>query len=507
MRISTIVFCFAIAFVSYCQVLAQGPVNSPNPDNSMKLLTELANAKSPLLLEGEITTAILKTSNGCGIGNYMIPSTGDTSQGYPPVIGALKDGFPNSQWAYDVLDTLPGTQIKGVAFTREVWPENTSIVSGGAQNPYVVVTDAGMYSYWIPQAFSPWGDEVFTLDSISISGITKMAGQVTTDKSDPVVLYVEDSTDHYSIRVYSYPGLLEQFRFPFHFEPEVFEIADDGIFITGWDTNGSYSLYHYSTLQNSLIATYPLNESASNAQEFLKMGDSLLILSSPGDSITRLSLVLSPTGTLSQSTIYSPSGARATYNEYKTEQKFTFQPVVDPNSAYLEKQILIYDPVTTQLDTFQTDLHLDYFKHPREENMGFGYFNLEWMGAKWEGTNSDTVYLSDFSIPFKVNAGAVPDFINATFGCWVSILEEHEKINFDVYPNPASENVTINLTGLEKGNLYELEILDMTGRLHYSLSLEAYQKLQLPLQDLEKGTYILKLDTGKNIIARKLVLQ
>ncbi len=535
MKISTIVLCLAILASFCCKAIGQGPTQISNPENLRNLDPNRANLEAlkaavaveglwafwdseffwdsegfiqaPLLIEGEITHTILKTSNGCGIGNYLIPSSGDPSQGHPPLLGAIREGFPISLWAYDVIDTLPGTEIKGVAFTREPWPENTSIVSWGSQNPYVVVTDIGMYAYWIPGDFSPYGDNVNTLSSVSVPGVLRMATQVTTVKTDPIVLYVEDSTNYFSMVVYSYPGLQEQFRFPFHFEPEVFEVTDDGLFITGLDTNGTYNLYHYGTAQDTLYAIYPLNDSAANAQEFLQIGDSLFILSSPANSMTMLSLVLSSTGALSQSVIYPHSGARATYNEYRNEQKFTFQPVADPNNSFLEDQILVFDPTTNQRDTFQTNLQLDYFKHPKEENMGFGIFNLEWMGSRWDGGASDIVYLGEFSTPIEIYAGAFPQFVNATFGCWVSILDELDKIKFDVYPNPAAEQVTINLIGLEKGRQYELKILDMSGKLQYLTSLEAYQKISLPLQDLEKGTYILKLDTGKNIITRKLVLQ
>ena len=182
-----------------------------------------------------------------------------------------------------------------------------------------------------------------------------MAGQTTTDISGPIVLYKSDSVGGHNIHVFSYPDLLEQFAFPFHFEPEIFEIAESEFFIAGHDTIGDYSLYHFSALQDTLLAVYHLNDSASNAQEFLKIGDSLFFLSSPGDSMVVLTALNTAGGQLYQTVVYSQSGARATNNEYKGQQQFTFQPVSDTSGASLDKQILTLNPVSyTHLRAHET---------------------------------------------------------------------------------------------------------------------------------------------------------
>ena len=452
---------------------------------------------------------VLKTANGCGIGNFLVPSTGDTSQGIPPLLGTFSGSWSDSH--YKVLDKVPGTQIKGVAFTRTGWLENTSIVSAiNAQEPYVVISETGMFSYRIDEHFSPEWDTIYRLDSIFIPGILRMAKQITTDKNDPIVLLVEDSVNNYRIRFYSYPDLQEQFSFDFHFEPEIFEVTNDALFITGRDTSGSYVLYHFSALQDTLLAIYTLNESASNAQEFLKTGDSLFLLSSPGDSIVVLSAINIADSALAQTVIYSKSGARATYNEFQNNKYFTFQPVADMPDSVLDQQILILDPLTNQLDTFLINLHLDQFKHPQPANSGFGPFSMGWIGAKWKDGISDSVFISDAYAAdiARMQTGAFPQYINATYGCWVGNPEnELDKIKFEVYPNPVSSEVVINLTGLKKGSKYTLYITDISGKVHYTTYLEAYQKIHLPVQMLLKGLYFLNLNTGRSIITQKLLIQ
>ncbi len=469
--------------------------------------SDSARSEEALIIQGEISHAILKTSNGCGVGNYLIPATGDTSQGIPPILGALDYGF-QSPWEFEFIDTIPGTQIKGVAFARDLWSQSSSLVSGGPTYPYVVVSDVGIHSYYVPLSYAPsFGGPVTYISSISIPGVTRMAKEFTTDWNDPIALYIEDSTDHFSIRGYDFPNLQEQFRFPIEVAPEIFVVAENGIYITGWDTSGTYTLYHYGTVLGQLQGTYPLNDSAGNALEFVKRGDSLVILSAPGDSMALVTLVDSSGGGFSQTVAYPHSDVRATFNEHRGFPKFTFQPEMDPNGGLLEDQILIFDPADNTLDTFTVDLELDYFKQPKEEFPGFGYFSVDWMGAKWEGAGADTVYIGDFQGLSKITTGAFPNYVNGTFGCWFSTLTELEKINFELYPNPTSDQVTINLIGLEKGRDYELEILDVKGRLYHTVTLQAYQKLQLPLESLAKGTYMLKLDTGKNVISKKLILQ
>ena len=461
-------------------------------------------SESPLSLDSK-NKVVLRTSNGCGIGNFIIPSTGNPSLGIPPLIGSIAVNWPNH--TYNVLDTVPGKHIKGVAFTRP-WGGNTSIISAfSSAQPYVVVSDTGMFTYWFDWDFSPSAGTIYKGDSSFIPGIVKMANQVTDDTTNTIVLLVEDTAGMYSIRVYSYPDLLEQFNFPFHFLPEIFELTENALFITGWDTNTNFMLYHYSVLQDTLYASYPLNDAASNSKEFLKKGDSLFILSSPGDSISVLTTLHITDSTFSQSVVYPNSGARATNNEYKNNKNFTFQPM----DSMLGKQILVLDPATEQyIDTLMINITLDWFRHPETAWAGFGYFSMQWMGARWETGAADSVFIADPSSLniISLETGAFPKYINSTYGCWVGIPEnELEDIKFDVSPNPATSEAIISLSGLKKHRQYILTISDISGRVHYKISLEAYQEITLPVETFSNGVYLLNLDTGKNIISRKLIIQ
>ena len=463
--------------------------------------TNVKSSENLILNGDQDDQLIMKTSNGCGIFNFFIPSTGDSSQGAPPLLGKLSLGSQNS---YKILDTIPGTQIKGVAFKRR--SGNPSIIDSYSSYPYVIVSDSGLFSYDIEDGENVKKNEQ---NSIFIPGIIKMARQI---KTEPIVLMVKDDDHNYEVRVFSFPDLQEQFSFDFHFEPEIFELSSSSLFLSGKDTSGDYTLYEFSSSQDTLYNEFTLNDSASNAKEILKIRDSIFVLSSPGDTITVLSTINSTNGAFSQNIINTNSGARATHNKYKYEQYFTFQPIEDTMSSNLDKQILALDPVTGQTDTLMLNKRFDKFKYPPPYSRGFGQFSMGWIGAHWRNGSSDSIFISSYynpdDIQVQTQTGAFPQYINATYDCSVGLSDnETERISFDVYPNPASSETILSLTGLQKGREYKLTITDISGKVYYNTDLKAYQEYTLPLQMLSKGMYLLNLHTGDNTITERLLVQ
>ena len=185
-----------------------------------------------IVINGKIGESELKAANGCGIRNYLIPTKGDTSSNIPPMLWSL------GGWGGEgvINDTIPGTDIHGLAFLREGWA-NTSIVSSYPGYTYVVISDSGLYSYQLPdyQGFSPGQESLLLLDSVSLSNIQRVANHVTTEASDPIVLLVADNSGVHSIQFYEYPSLSFVFSFDFPYEPDLFELTNDGLFISAED--------------------------------------------------------------------------------------------------------------------------------------------------------------------------------------------------------------------------------------------------------------------------------
>jgi hypothetical protein len=464
-----------------------------------------AESGHAIVVPGGNEQVFLKTFNGCGIGNFLIPSAGDVTQGLPPMLGALSGRWPS--YEYRVLDTIPGTHIKGVAFQR--YPISTSILM--SWKPYIVVSDAGTFSYLPGTRLSVTSqDSLERYQAVFLPGIVKLAKHVTADISDPVVLLLDNPAGGYIVRTYSYPDLTERFSIDFHVMPEIFEVSGNTIFATGRGADGRYTLYRFSAAQDSLIAAYTLDDAASNAREFLEIGASLFLLSTPGDSIVVLTTIHTADGTRSQHIVHSGAGARATHNEYQNTRCFTFQPLSDTTASDLDKQILILDPLTGSLDTLYIHRRLDYFKYAPPVNRGHGAFDMRWVAATWNDGLSDSVFISNWnhSEIAHVQTGATPRYIDATLVCSFMVDEvKPDRISFDVFPNPASSAVAVYLTGLETGVAYTFHIADSAGRLHYTSAVRAYQTLQLPVHTLSRGMYYLILETGNGVITQKMIVQ
>lgn len=74
------------------------------------------------------------------------------------------------------------------------------------------------------------------------------------------------------------------------------------------------------------------------------------------------------------------------------------------------------------------------------------------------------------------------------------------KLNFAVYPNPASTDLTLATTGYQFGNSsLKVEMYDMTGRLVKTINVEsALQKVNIT--ELSSGMYVYSLKDGQNVL-------
>ena len=85
-----------------------------------------------------------------------------------------------------------------------------------------------------------------------------------------------------------------------------------------------------------------------------------------------------------------------------------------------------------------------------------------------------------------------------------SIAEEQLESQFSFYPNPAQDQITLELP--ERGNFRSLEIINQLGQIVYSKELVA-KKVRLNLNQFESGIYFIKLRNGEAVLTRKLVIE
>lgn len=74
----------------------------------------------------------------------------------------------------------------------------------------------------------------------------------------------------------------------------------------------------------------------------------------------------------------------------------------------------------------------------------------------------------------------------------------------DIYPNPTAS--IVNIMGLDAVNAKAINITDLSGRLVYSQNLSAVPNtLEISIDDLARGVYVLSIQTDSDIITKKVV--
>jgi hypothetical protein len=93
----------------------------------------------------------------------------------------------------------------------------------------------------------------------------------------------------------------------------------------------------------------------------------------------------------------------------------------------------------------------------------------------------------------------------------VSVTEiSKQKIYFDVYPNPASESLTLNFYHVETSQNYQLSIFNSIGEVVYSFNLKPQtsnlKPLTVDLHNFSNGLYLVKLQSDEQSVSRKVVV-
>lgn len=88
----------------------------------------------------------------------------------------------------------------------------------------------------------------------------------------------------------------------------------------------------------------------------------------------------------------------------------------------------------------------------------------------------------------------------------IGITENPLEVFFDLYPNPATDWVSITLKEDIPGNTWKLFIIDLEGRIVKSGTLNS-QKMKLNTDGLSPGVYFVRLIRGEKSYTRKLIVK
>lgn len=151
----------------------------------------------------------------------------------------------------------------------------------------------------------------------------------------------------------------------------------------------------------------------------------------------------------------------------------------------------------------------------KRDTVAIAYEELFDMAMSWEAFSVNFNYLSSSNpdscmIVLKASGDSptVNDYIwvdDLAFSGSVGVGETSLDHRFNIYPNPASDFLRIDLTN-NKSEHVKIELLDVTGR--GLLSAEGYRNnFNLDVSHFATGTYFLRLHNGDINEIRKVVIQ
>ena len=83
---------------------------------------------------------------------------------------------------------------------------------------------------------------------------------------------------------------------------------------------------------------------------------------------------------------------------------------------------------------------------------------------------------------------------------------DFESMKVNIYPNPAADLIAIQINGLVKDNL-QVNLFDLSGKLIRNSTINSGSTIAyFDVQSVYEGTYIIQIENGNNITARKVVV-
>ena len=149
--------------------------------------------------------------------------------------------------------------------------------------------------------------------------------------------------------------------------------------------------------------------------------------------------------------------------------------------------------------------------------MGCGPFNLN-AGAKTEFDYAvvytrDTISAYTMANLYQKNKEdvmriqqwfAIDSFPSCAFTVGVNDVPQNES-SLSIYPNPATENITINFISTSKNIL--VKIYDVSGRLVKNIDNVTSGESTINISELENGLYIINITDGKSSATKRFVKQ
>ena len=85
------------------------------------------------------------------------------------------------------------------------------------------------------------------------------------------------------------------------------------------------------------------------------------------------------------------------------------------------------------------------------------------------------------------------------------IIESSFASSLNLFPNPATNNLTITLASSSKK--VNVSIIDITGEIIYKTTVRETQKIEVKTEDFKSGIYVVQIQTADFIVTKKLIIE
>ena len=86
-------------------------------------------------------------------------------------------------------------------------------------------------------------------------------------------------------------------------------------------------------------------------------------------------------------------------------------------------------------------------------------------------------------------------------------LNRNLKVDFNIFPNPATSDKNVTISFTEAVEIKQLEIFDLLGTLVFQLEKTRRYDKKISIKTLKKGIFLVRLRTSRGSATKKLVVK
>ena len=219
-------------------------------------------------------------------------------------------------------------------------------------------------------------------------------------------------------------------------------------------------------------------------------------------------------------------GPEIVFDDFVTSDEYLYYTIRFQNmGTFPATFVRIEDELDNQLDetSFQmlrashdvvvtrTDSHLEWYfdninlpaeQDDAEGSQGFVYFKIK----PKAGYAIGDIIPNTAAIYFDFNAPVITNRFDSQFVSEPLSLPEVDAMTFDMFPNPAKENVTVRLNSNSFGNV-TIRVIDLQGKQIIEQPFSEEHTMELDVSDLQSGMYFVKLNSKDNVQVKKLIIE